>query len=515
MYDYVIVGAGSTGCVLAARLSEDPDVKVALLEAGPPDDAEEIHIPAAFSQLFRTRYDWDYDTAEEPHLGGRRLYLPRGKVLGGTSSTNAMLYVRGTKIDYDGWNQPGWSFDEVLPYFKKSEDNERGASEYHGEGGPLSVSDNRSHNPSSVALVEAAVQAGYKATDDFNGAELDGFGEFQLTQRDGRRWSTAAAFLRPALGRPNLTVLTEFRAHKVIIENGRAVGVTGQQGDEAPVDIRAEREVILSAGAYNSPQLLQLSGIGPSCLLSAFGIPVVADSPQVGQNLSDHALVPLVSVHSQPISMIAAATPENFRLFMEEQRGPLTGNGPEAGGYFRTLPDLPAPDAAIFAAPVMFVESGLAFPYEHAISLGPVLITPESRGNITLQSTNPTAKPRILNNFFAEESDLETGVRALRVSMEIAKQEALRPFHESFYQFPASDSDDDLKAYLRRYTHSIFHPAGTCAIGEVVDAELRVQGVDGLRVADCSVMPVVGRGNPNASAIMIGEKAADLIKEAS
>ncbi len=515
MYDYVIVGAGSTGCVLAARLSEDPDVKVCLLEAGPPDDVEEIHIPAAFSQLFRTRYDWDYDTAEEPHLGGRRLYLPRGKVLGGTSSTNAMLYVRGTKIDYDGWDQPGWSFDEVLPYFKKSEDNERGASEYHGAGGPLSVSDNRSHNPSSLAVVEAAVQAGYKATDDFNGAELDGFGEFQLTQRDGKRWSTADAFLRPALNRPNLTVLTKFRAHRVIIENGRAVGVTGQHGEDAPIDIRAEREVILSAGAYNSPQLLQLSGIGPSCLLSAFGIPVVVDSPQVGQNLSDHALVPLVSVHSQPISMIAAATQENFRLFMEEQRGPLTGNGPEAGGYFRTLPDLPAPDAAIFAAPVMFVESGLGFPYEHAISCGPVLITPESRGNITLQSTSPTAKPRILNNFFAEESDLETGVRALRVALEIVEQEAMRPFHESFYQRPESDSDEDLKAYLRRYTGSIFHPAGTCAIGEVVDTELRVQGVDALRVADCSVMPVVGRGNPNASAIMIGEKAADLIKEVS
>jgi choline dehydrogenase-like flavoprotein len=512
MYDYVIIGAGSTGCVLAARLSEDPDVKVCLLEAGPVDDADDIHVPAAFSKLFRTRYDWDYDTAEEPQLGGRRLYLPRGRVLGGTSSTNAMLYVRGTRVDYDGWNQPGWSYDELLPYFKRSEDNERGASEYHGTGGPLSVSDNRSHNPSSVAFVEAAVQAGYKANEDFNGAQLDGFGEFQLTQRDGRRWSTAAAFLRPALGRPNLTVRTDFQAHRVVFENGRAVGVFGE-GLDGEATIRAEREVVLSAGAYNSPQLLQLSGVGPAQLLEALGIPVVADRPLVGQNLSDHALVPWISVHSQPISMLAAGSPENFRLFVEENRGPLTGNGPEAGGYVRTLPGLPGPDAAYFAAPVMFAESGLGIPSAHAISCGPVLVTPESRGSVGIVSPNPTAKPRILNNFFAEESDLDTGVRALRIAMEITGQEAMRLYNESIHQPPASDSDEDLKAYLRRYTHSIFHPAGTCAIGKVVDAQLRVEGVEGLRVADCSVMPVVGRGNPNASAVMIGEKAADLIKE--
>jgi choline dehydrogenase len=511
MYDYVIVGAGSAGCVLAARLSEDPDVKVCLIEAGPADDADNIHIPVAFSKLFRTRYDWDYDTAEEPHLNGRRLYLPRGKVLGGTSSTNAMLYVRGTRIDYDGWNQPGWSFDELLPYFKRSEDNERGESAYHGVGGPLSVSDNRSHNPSSVAFVEAAVQAGYKATDDFNGAELDGFGEFQLTQRDGRRCSTADAFLRPALNRPNLTVETNFQAHRVLIDNGRAIGVTGQRLDEQ-LTVRAAREVILSAGAYNSPQLLMLSGIGPAQLLDTFGIPVVVDQPLVGQNLSDHAVVPLTSIHAQPISMLAAASQRNVTLFAEENRGPLTGNGPETGGYVRTLPDLPGPDAAYFAPPVMFTEGGLGFPTAHAISCGPALVTPQSRGSVILASDDPTAKPRILNNFFAEEADLDTAVRALRISLDIVRQEAMSLYHESFFALPASESDEDFKDYARRYTHSIFHPAGTCAIGNVVDAQLRVNGIDGLRIADCSVMPAVGRGNPNASAIVIGEKAADLIK---
>jgi choline dehydrogenase len=511
MYDYVIIGGGSAGCVVAARLSEDRDVRVCLVEAGPVDTADNIHIPVAFSRLFRTRFDWDYDTAEEPNLNGRRLYLPRGRVLGGTSSINAMLYVRSTRTDYDGWNQPGWSYDELLPYFKRSEDNERGESEYHGAGGLLTVSEGRSHNPSSAAFVEGALQAGHAANDDFNGAALDGFGAFQLTQRDGKRCSTSTAFLGSALSRPNLTVETNLQVHRVLIENGRAVGVSGLRLDEE-VTIRAEREIILSAGTYNSPQLLMLSGIGPAEMLTALDIPVIVDQPQVGQNLQDHALVPLICVHSQPVSLLAAATPENFELFMTEGRGPLTSNGPETGGYVRTTEGLPAPDAAYFAAPVMFAESGLGIPTAHAISCGPTLVHPRSRGGLMLMSNDPTAKPRILNNFFSDEADLETGVAALRVAMEIARQPAMAPYAESFYQFPDSESDSDLRAYTRQRTHSIFHPAGTCAMGTVVGADLTVNGITGLRVADCSVMPTVGRGNPNASAIVIGEKAADLIR---
>ncbi|MDG4766904.1 GMC family oxidoreductase N-terminal domain-containing protein [Solwaraspora sp. WMMD406] len=511
MYDYVVVGAGSAGCVIAARLSEDPDVKVCLIEAGPADSAQNIHVPAAFSKLFRTEFDWDYSSHDDPALDGRRIYLPRGRVFGGSSSINAMIYVRGNRIDYDGWGQPGWSYDEVLPYFIRSEDNERGASPYHGVGGPMSVSDSRSNNPSSAAFVEAAVEAGYAANDDFNGPVQDGFGFFQVTQRDGKRCSTSVAYLHPAMGRPNLTVESGLQVHKVLIENGRAVGITGYQNGQ-PVTIRAEREVVVSGGAYNSPQLLMLSGIGPAWLLQAFGIPVVLDQPAVGQNLQDHPLIPLNYLHSQPVSLLAAAAPENIELFMAEGRGPMTSNGPEAGGLVRTDPSLPGPDAEFLAAPVMFLESGLGLPTQHALSCGPAMLTPASRGSVTLASEDPTAKPRIEHNYLSEPADLDAAVAAMRIAMEIAGQKAMRPYAESLHRAPASESDQDLRAYARRYAHSIFHAAGSCAMGSVVDAELKVYGVEGLRVADTSIMPTVGRGNPNASAIMIGEKAADLVK---
>lgn len=509
-YDYVIVGAGSAGCVLAARLSEDPDVKVCLIEAGGADNAPNIHIPATFSTLFRSRHDWDYDSAEEQSLGGRRLYLPRGKVLGGTSSLNAMLYTRSPKIDFDGWGVPGWSFDELLPYFKKSEDNDRGASYYHGVGGPLSVSDGRARNPSALAFVEAAVEAGYERNPDFNGERLDGFGEFQLTQRNGSRCSTAVAFLHPAMGRPNLTVETHLQVHRVLIEDGRAVGVEGHRLDEM-ITIRAEREVILSAGAYNSPQLLQHSGIGPAQLLEILGVPVVLDQPMVGQNLSDHALVPVIFNHQHPISMLVAGAPENVEQFMKEGRGPLTANGPQVGGYVRTDPSLDAPDAALIGAPVQFTEGGLGVPNAHALSLGPLLITLNSRGSVLIGSPDPTAKPRITTNFFDNSEDVDTAVRAIRIALDIARQSAMSEYNDEWLFAPESESDADLAAYAKRFVHPLWHPAGTCGIGTVVDEELRVNGIEGLRVADASVMPVIGRGNPNANVIMIGEKAADLV----
>ncbi|MEO3977642.1 GMC family oxidoreductase N-terminal domain-containing protein [Streptomyces sp. CAU 1734] len=511
MYDYVIVGGGSAGSVLAARLSEDPQVKVCLVEAGPVDSAEQIHIPAAFSKLFRTRLDWDYDTHDEPYLNRRRVYLPRGRVLGGTSSINTQIYIRGNQADYDSWNQPGWSYRELLPYFKRSEDNERGASDYHGSGGPLAVSDGRAANPMSTAFVEAAVEAGFAANDDFNGAAQDGFGAFQLNQRDGRRASTATAFLHPALARPNLTVETNLQVHRVLIEDGRASGVVGYRLDEL-VTLRAEREVILSAGTYNTPQLLQLSGIGPAGLLGALGIPVILDQPQVGQNLQDHVLVPLVYPHEHPISMLAAGSPENVERFIAEGRGPLTSNGPEVGGFARTDSSLAAPDVEYLAAPVMFTDSGLGIPTAHALTFGPSLLTPHSRGEVGLASEDPTAKPRILHNYFAERADLDTAVAALRIALDIAGQKALAPYTATPHLPPASASDADLRAYILRVTHSIYHPTSTCAMGAVVDAELKVLGVDGLRVADASVMPAVPRGNTNAPTIAIAEKAADLIR---
>jgi choline dehydrogenase len=510
MYDYVIVGAGSAGCALAARLSEDPDVKVCLVEAGGPDTVENIHIPAMFGDLFRTKVDWDYDSAEEPELGNRRIFLPRGKVLGGTSSINAMLYIRGHKSDYDGWNQPGWSYDELLPYFKRSEDNERGASEFHGAGGPMSVSDGRSNNPMSKALVEAAIEAGHPFNDDFNAGDLDGFGYFQVTQRNGRRWSTAQGYLHPSSDRPNLTVKTNVEVHKILIENGRAVGVVGERLDE-PVTIRAEREVILSAGAYNSPKLLMLSGIGPADELSMLGLDVILDQPHVGQNLQDHTFVPMIFSHSQPVSLLIAHTPEAHRQFEEEGVGPLTSNGPECGGFVRTRPGLDAPDVVFFSGPLMFADSGLSMPTAHAMTYGPIMLTPRSRGHISLIAADPTTKPKIEHNYYADPDDLQTAVDGVKIGMEIARQAPMAPYTETYYQAPASDSDTDVRAFVRRRTHAIFHASGTCALGTVVDEQLRVKGIDGLRVADASIMPKVGRGAPNATAIMIGERAADII----
>ncbi|WP_158883793.1 GMC family oxidoreductase [Amycolatopsis anabasis] len=513
MYDYVIVGAGSAGCVLAARLSEDPGVTVCLVEAGPPDTAEEVHIPYAFAKLFRTGLDWDYDTHDEPFCENRRIYLPRGRVLGGTSSMNAMVYIRGNRADYDDWNQPGWSYAELLPYFRRSEDNERGADFYHGAGGPLGVAEGRSRNPMTTAFVEAALQAGYPANDDFNGPAQDGFGRYQVTQRAGKRCSTAAGFLRPALPRPNLTVETDLQVHRVLVENGRAAGITGQRFGQA-LTIRAEREVILAAGAYNSPQLLMLSGIGPADLLRAFGIPVVLDQPQVGANLQDHPQTNLNFLHSEPVSLMVTAEERYIRQFVLERSGPLTSNGPEVGGFVRTRDGLTEPDAQFHVAPMMFAEGGLGSPTSHAISYGACVLKPLSRGTVHIVSPDPTAKPRISHNYYAEPADLDVAVRGLRIGLEIARQEGLARYTEKLHLPPESESDSDLRTHVRRYTQTLFHPAGTCAMGTVVDAELRVRGMAGLRVVDASVMPSLVRGNTNAPTIAIAEKAADLIRGA-
>lgn len=512
MYDYLIVGAGSAGAVLAARLSEDPDIRVCLVEAGGRDTAEDIHVPAGFARLFRTDFDWDHDTHEEQQLQRRRIYLGHGRVLGGSSTTNNMIYIRGNRLDFDGWGQPGFSYADLLPCFLRTEDNERGESEFHSTGGPLRVSDGRSKNPMSAAFVEAATQAGYKRTEDFNGPEQDGFGEFQVTQRDGRRESTATAYLRPAAARPNLTIETNLRVHRVLVENGRAVGVTGERHGEE-VTVRAEREVVVSAGAYNSPHLLQLSGIGPAALLGALGIPVVADLPAVGANLQDHALIPLIYTHERPISLLTAGAPENVAEYMESASGPLTSNGPEAGGFVRTRSTLAAPDVEFLAAPVMFSDGGLGRPTGHAMSFGPSMLTPRSRGSVSLASQHPTAKPKIVHNYFAEPEDLTVAFDALRIALDIAHQPALAPYTTTPYTVPVSESDADLRAYIRAYAHSTYHPTGTCAIGSVVDPKLCVHGVNGLRVADASVMPTGVRGNPNAAVIAIAERAAELINE--
>ena len=514
MYDYVIVGAGSAGCVLAARLSEDPGVRVALVEAGGPDDAMEIHIPSGFGRLFRTAYDWDYTTEPEPGLGGRR-YLPRGRMLGGSSSMNAMIWIRGNRRDYDGWaaaGAEGWGFDDVLPYFLRLEDHHAGASPWHGAGGPLTVSQGRSRSPLMAAFLAAADEAGHRPNPDFNGPEQDGVGTYELTQRGGLRCSTAVAYLHPAMDRPNLEVLTRAQCAAILFDGDRAVGVELDRGGEQ-VQVRAEREVIVSAGAYNSPQLLMLSGIGVADELAAHDIAPRVDLP-VGRNLQDHPHVG-IGFLTDTESLMSAQSPENLTLLETQASGPLTSNFAEAGGFFRTTGGLTAPDVQIHAVPAMWHEEGLGELTDHAFHLGAALLQPTSRGSVRLRSALPSAKPRIVHNYLSTEEDRALAVRALRLLLDIAGQPSLRAHRRADHLVPSGTSDTDLLDFARRQTQTLYHPAGTCAIGPVVDPELRVHGVTGLRVVDASVMPTVTRGNTNAPTIVIAERAADLIRKAA
>jgi choline dehydrogenase-like flavoprotein len=509
-YDYVIVGAGSAGCVLAGRLTEDEDVSVALLEAGSEDTRPEIHIPAAFPALFKSSWDWDLLGEQEPGLDNRRLYLPRGRMLGGCSSINAMIYIRGNRLDYDEWGIDGWSYDQVLPYFVRSEDNERGADSYHGVGGPMSVSDGRAMTPLVDTMLEAARAAGHEANPDFNGARQEGVGRFQLTQRAGLRCSTADAFLRPALARPGLSVLTRTMALRIVFEGSRAVGVEINRDGVVSV-VRAAREVLVAAGAYQSPVLLMLSGIGPSDQLAPFGIAVREELP-VGMGLQDHCMAQLNYLTDEPSLFMAAADPANFELLEQEGRGPLTSNIPEAAGFFRCRPGVEAPDVEFHFAPSMFYDQGLTAPADHGYCFGPVVINPTSRGRVMLRTPLPDSKPRVLSNFLTTEEDRESALIGMRMALEIAAQPALKAVERAPFSVPDSDSDEDVMAFIRRVAQAVYHPSCTCAMGSVVDSELRVYGVDGLRVVDASVMPSITRGNTNAPVIMIAERAADLIR---
>jgi choline dehydrogenase-like flavoprotein len=526
-YDYVIVGAGPAGCVLAARLSEDPAVRVLLLEAGPRDTDPYIHWPVGFYKLTgSTKNAWGYETAPLAHVDGRRMWFPQGRVLGGGGSINAQVFTRGHPKDYDEWAAEegctGWSYQDVLPYFRRFEDNERFSNAWHGTGGPIAVSDPISPHPLSKMFVRAAQEAGLPYNPDFNGERQEGCGLYQVTQRRGRRSSAAIEYLRPALRRPNLTVRTAATATRIIVERGRATGVEYVESAGATRNTaRAEAEVLVTAGAVGSPKLLLLSGIGPADEVRALGIEPVHHLPGVGRNLQDH-----IDVYA--ISELSGAHSYNKHTQLHRQLwagvqyyafgcGPVTSNLAEAGGFWYADPGARSPDIQFHFLPGSGLEAGVIQLCEHGCTLNSAFLRPRSRGTVKLASADPFAHPLIDPNYFADEYDRRMSIAGLRLAREIMAQPAFRPFlHVERLPGPEAQSDAELLAYARQHGKTDYHPVGTCKMGvdemAVVDPELKVHGLAGLRVCDSSVMPRLVSSNTNAPTLMIGEKAADLVR---
>lgn len=520
MYDFIIVGAGSAGCVLANRLSANAGHRVLLLEAGPSDWHPFIHMPAGIAKLVnRKGVNWDYYTEPETGLDNRSLWWPRGKVLGGSSSINAMCYIRGHRRDYDLWAEAGntgWSYRDVLHYFRKSETNERGADGFHGGSGPLNVADLRYTNKLSSVFIDAAHEAGFLRNEDFNGERQEGFGLYQVTQKNGQRCSAAAGYLRPAEDRDNLTIVTKAEVQRVILRDGRAVGVEYRRKGEIE-RAEASREVILSGGALNSPQLLMLSGIGDRDALAAFGITSAAHVPGVGRNLQDHLDACTIFHCKEPITYDKTNDAVIALQYAFFKRGPGTSNIAEAGGFIRSkhAPD-ERPDIQFHFVPAILDDHGRNRIKGYGFTMHACHLQPRSRGAVTLRSANPSDKVRIHANYLADPLDRLTLIEAVRASRRIAHAPAFSAYRGA-EMFPGDndDADEAILAFLRRKCETVYHPVGTCRMGSddlaVVDAELKVHGVGGLRVVDASVMPTIVSGNTNAPTIMIAEKAADLI----
>ncbi|MDJ0653417.1 MAG: choline dehydrogenase [Xanthomonadales bacterium] len=523
MYDYIIVGAGSAGCVLANRLSANPNTRVLLLEAGGRDWNPLIHMPAGLAKLVNVdSLNWGYETEPEPRLNNRRLYWPRGKVLGGSSSINAMCYTRGHRDDYDHWahlGNQGWGYDDVLPYFKLAENQERGESEFHGSGGPLNVQDLIHHSDLSEVFLQAAEQAGFPRNPDFNGPNQRGFGLYQVTQKNGSRCSTAEGYLSPVKDRPNLTVLTNALSRRVLLEGGQAVGIEYQRRGKV---CRAEgQEIILSAGAINSPQLLMLSGIGPDELLSNVGIKPIHPLPGVGRNLQDHLDICTLYHCTENITydrLNDLAVGLRYLLF---HKGVGTSNIAEAGGFAVSgLSDDDRPDLQFHFVPAMLDDHGRNRLDGNGFTLHCCPLRPESRGFIAIRSTDPTDHPAIHANYLSRGQDLDLMVEGVKLSRKIFGAEAFDPIRgDEIFPGAKVTSDEEIVGFIRQKAETIYHPIGTCKMGSddmaVVDDQLLVRGLEGLRVVDASVMPTLVSGNTNAPTVMIAEKASDLILEQS
>jgi choline dehydrogenase len=518
MYDYVIVGAGSAGCVLAARLTEDSGTRVALLEAGGPDSAKEVHIPLAFAKLFKTPRDWDYATDAQAELADRELYWPRGKMLGGSSSMNAMMWVRGHHSDYDDWDLPGWSYKDVEPYFKKAE--HRSGSNHndtYGTEGPLWISELRAPNEATKAFLAACSSAGLTRLDELNGPDNGGFSATPVTQRKGRRWSAADGYLNPAKKRPNLTILTGAHVQRIVIDEGRATGVVYTDEHGATQQLEAGKEVILSAGAIGSPQLLMLSGVGDPDHLREVGVEVVAERPAVGRDLQDHLASAITVTSPKEVTLAGAESLANLGRYLFAKSGPLTSNVGEAVAFIRSDPDLAAPDLELVWAPGPFINHGLEPPTGHGVTIGVVLLQPDSRGRVSLRSTDPSDAPHLDPAYLTVQTDLLRLRLGLRFAEQLLMTEPLKPYAAGpMAPWPGKVDDDELETYIREHSETLYHPSGTCRMGadedSVVDPALKVRGVEGLRVVDVSVMPRINRGHTHAPAIMIAERAADLIR---